>query len=481
MKTNWALGILYLATFATEAQPVITTQPTNQVASVGSVAIFSISVSGTGPFQYQWQFNGTNLSLGGVITTVAGNGNSAPLGDGGAATNAALFGPKAVAVDTTGNLFISDGNNNRVRKVNTNGTITTLAGGGTPRPGEGDGGTATNAALTSPYGVAVDGNGNLFVADYNFCHIRKVATNGIITSVAGNGIIDSLSGDGGAATNAGLANPTSVALDSVGNLFIADGNNNRIRTVDTNGIITTVAGIGSSGLFGSYSGDKGAATNAALNYPSSVAVDSNGNLFIADYENQRIRKVDTNGIITTVAGNATATNSWGYYIGGFSGDGGAATNAELYFPTGIAVDAVGNLYIADQGNNRIRMVDANGTITTVAGNGTFSFSGDGGVATSAGLNEPAGVALDSVGNLFIADGNNNRIRKLKLNSPTMILNNVTTNNAGKYSVIISDSSGSVTSSVATLAVGITPSITNQPQSLSVTNGHIAGFTVAAAG
>jgi len=272
-----------------------------------------------------------------------------------------------------------------------------------------------------------------------------------------------------------------VALDSVGNLFIADGNNNRIRKVDTNGIITTVAGIGSSGLFGSYSGDKGAATNAALNYPSSVAVDSNGNLFIADYENQRIRKVDTNGIITTVAGNATATNSWGYYIGGFSGDGGAATNAELYFPTGIAVDAVGNLYIADQGNNRIRMVDANGTITTVAGNGTFSFSGDGGVATSAGLNEPAGVALDSVGNLFIADGNNNRIRKLKLNSPTMILNNVTTNNAGKYSVIISDSSGSVTSSVATLAVGITPSITNQPQSLSVTNGHIAGFTVAAAG
>jgi sugar lactone lactonase YvrE len=391
----FSLGVV----FSLKAQPVITQQPTNQTVLVGSSVVFSVAVSGSGPFTYQWQFNGTNLPTG-IITTVAGNGIQGYSGDNGAATSEELSNPFGAAIDNNGNLFIADQGNNRIRKVATNGIITTVAGNGV-RGYSGDNGAATNAELNQPTGVAIDNNGNLFIADeYNY-RIRKVATNGIITTVAGNGI-QGYSGDNGAATNAELSNPSGVATDNNGNLFIADQGNSRIRKVATNGILTTVAGNGTRG----FSGDNGATTSAELSYPTGVAIDNNGNLFIADEGNNRIRMVATNGIITTVAGN-------GVY--GYSSDNAAATSAELRYPTGVAIDNNGNLFIADYMNQRIRKVATNGIITTVAGNGTNGYSGDNGAATSAELNHPTGVAIDNNGNLFIADYFNQRIRKVATN------------------------------------------------------------------
>ena len=282
------------------------------------------------------------------------------------------------------------------------GTITTVAGNGTAGF-SGDGGLATNAGLAYPSSVAVDTAGNFSIADLLNQRVRRVdAATGIITTVAGNGSFG-FSGDGGLATNASLAFPSSVAVDAAGNVFIADVSNQRIRRVDAaTGIITTVAG---NGTFG-FSGDGGLAIDASLNDPIGVAVDSAGNLFIADTFNQRIRRVDAaTGIITTVAGNGTF---------GFSGDGGLATDASLSRPTAAALDSAGNLFIADQSNQRVRRVDAaTGIMTTVAGDGTFGYAGDGGLATDACLKNPAGVAVDSAGNLFIADQSNHRIRHVE--------------------------------------------------------------------
>jgi sugar lactone lactonase YvrE len=455
------LTVLGVAQTTLRAQiPTITNQPASQAIWAGGNVTFTVGVSGTGPFTYQWLFNTVNLPNG-IITTVAGGGSG---GDGSAATNASLGSPNGVAVDASGNLFIADTGNQRIREVSTNGIITTVAGNGTEGY-SGNGGAATNASLYYPDGVAADASGNLFIADnLNSC-IRKVNTNGIITTVAGNGTWG-YSGDGGAATNAQLHFPYGVAVDASGNLFIADTSNHRIRMVSTNGIITTVAGNGTGG----YSGDGGAATNANLHAPYRVAVDTSGNLFIADYFNSRVRRVSTNGIITTVAGNGT----WGY-----SGDGGAATNANLADPVGVAVDASGNLFIADYAKQRIRTVSANGIITTVAGNGNNGYSGDGGKATSASLNSPYGVAVDASGNLFIADTYNNRIRKVIPNQgATLALNNVTAANAGNYQVVVTGSGGSVTSSVVTLIVA---TITNQPASRANVVGTMATFSVGVGG
>ena len=453
-----------VANLAVMLPPTITTQQINQTVMAGGTATFSVAVSGTGPFTYQWQLNGTNLPNG-IITTVAGNGSSGYSGDGGAATNASLYYSAGVAVDAFGNLFMADTENNRVRKVDPTGMITTVAGNGS-HAYSGDGGMATNASLSYPKSAAVDASGNLFIADYDNSRIRKVNPNGMITTVAGGG--PNSPGDGGAATNASLSNPNGVAVDAFGNLFIADTYNSRIRKVNPNGIITTVAGYGTNG----YSGDGGIATNARLSYPFGVAVDAFGNLFIADYDNFRIRKVDPNGMITTVAGNGSF---------GYSGDGGAATNASLGYPNGVAVDAFGNLFIANRSNNRIRKVDPNGMITTVAGNGSHAYSGDGGMATNASLSEPYGVAVDASGNLFIADIGNNRIREVMLfaGHPTFTLNNVTTNNAGNYTVIITSPYVSVTSSIVTLTV-VSP-IASQPQSLIADYGATASFSVSVSG
>jgi uncharacterized protein (TIGR03437 family) len=340
----------------------------------------------------------------GAITTVAGNGTQSFSGDNGPATSAQLYGSHGVAAGPDGSVYIADSSNNRIRKVS-NSVITTVAGTGTAGF-SGDNGPAISAQLTDPEGVAVDSAGNLYIADTGYSRVRKVA-NGVITTVAGGG---ATLGDNGPATSAQLYSPKGVAVDSAGNLYIADTYNQRIRKV-SNGVITTVAG---TGTHGPSSGDNSPATSASLFSPTGVAVDSAGNLYIADTGNSRVRKV-SNGVITTVAGTG------GY---GFSGDNGLATSAEVFNPEGIAVDAAGNLYIADTLDNRIRKV-SNGVITTVGGNGTYGFSGDYAPATSSQLSRPTGVAVDSAGNVYVADRDNNRIRVLTpaavtVRTPTII-------------------------------------------------------------
>ena len=294
-----------------------------------------------------------------------------------------------MAVDGAGNLFIADTDNHRIRKVDAAGVISTVAGTGS-FGSRGDGGPAVDARLLSPQGVAVDGAGNLFIADTNNNRIRKVDSAGVISTVAGTGWTGSR-GDGGPAVEARLAFPRDVAVDGAGNLFIADTNNNRIRKVDAAGIISTVAGTGDRG----FSGDGGPAVEARLAFPRDVAVDGAGNLFIADTNNHRVRKVDSAGVISTVAGT---------------------DSAGLFSPQGVAVDGAGNLFIADTVNHWIRKVDSAGVISTVAGTGSFGsgfgFGGDGGPAIQAALNRPRGVAVDGAGNLFIADTDNHRIRKV---------------------------------------------------------------------
>ena len=334
------------------------------------------------------------VTAAGIISTVAGNGTQGFGGDDGPATAAQLNYPEGLAVDPAGNLYIAEPGNFRIRKVSAGGVISTVAGNGS-QGFSGDGGPAIAAQL-APVAVAVDSASSLYIADNN--RIRKVTTAGIISTVAGNGTWG-FSGDGGPANLAQIYGPDNTIIDSEGNLYIADMNNHRIRKVTAAGIISTVAGNGSQG----FSGDDGPATDAQLNQPSGVAVDLAGNLYIADAGNQRVRKVTVAGIVSTVAGNGT----WG-----FSGDDGPAVSAQLKYPKDVSVDSTGNLYIVDSQNNRIRKVTANGIISTVAGNGSQGFGGDGGPATAAQLNQPSSMAVDSAGNLHIADISNHRIRKV---------------------------------------------------------------------
>ena len=338
----------------------------------------------------------------GIITTIAGNGTGGYSGDGGAATAAKLNLPTGVAIDGLGNIYIADNVNNRIRKVNNSGIITTIAGNGSIGY-SGDGGLATTAKLYSPTGIAIDSIGNIYIADQYNQRIRKVNTSGIISTIAGNGTAG-FSGDGGDATAAKFCYPTDVAIDVFGNVYIVDQYNARVRKVNSSGIITTFAGSG----FGGYSGDGGAATAAELMLPRSIATDRSGNVYIADFHNNNIRKVNSSGIISTIAGNG---------IGGYSGDGGDATSAEINKPYGVTIDGRNNIYIADYGNNRVRKVSSSGVISTVAGIGTGSFSGDGGAATSAELDSPSYVTSDESGNVYIADNYNNRIRRLGLGIP----------------------------------------------------------------
>ena len=335
----------------------------------------------------------------GVITTIAGTGEIGFDGDGGPAVSALLNSPTGVAADVAGNVYIADASNDRIRKVDSSGIITTVAGTRDYGPA-GDGGLAVSAWLFYPTGVVVDVAGNVYIADSRNHRIRKVDTSGIITTVAGSG--GSGFGDGGPAVSALLNYPRGVAVDGAGNLYIA-AFGGRIRKVDTSGVITTVAGTGDPG----FGGDDGQAVAARLADPDDVAADGAGNLYIADTANSRIRKVDTTGVITTVAG----TGSYGS-LGGFGGDGGPAVSALLNYPRGVAVDGAGNLYIADTGNHRIRKVDSSGVITTIAGTGESDFGGDGGPAIAARLDSPRGVATDSAGNVYIADTGNSRIRIL---------------------------------------------------------------------
>jgi sugar lactone lactonase YvrE len=430
------------------------------------------------------------VNTSGIINTYAGNGTCGYGGDGGKATSANLNLPRGMAFDTGGNLYIADTANHRVRKVNASGKINTFAGNG--QIGfSGDGHPATAAKIGNPKALAFRG-GKLYISNAGRSRIRTVKlSTGIITTYAGSFpgydgdgkpllsssffspggllfdsagnllVVDSLNqrvrkasgntmatiaggfiGDGGAAKSAALVEPEAIAFDKNGNYYIADAAGNRIREVSTNGRISTIAGTGVSG----YSGDGGQAKAAQLWYPLGVALDSSGNIYIADDFNGLIRKVDKSGIISTFATNQNFSglgvmavdSSDNLYVVdqiacviwqitpsavvnavagvaftcGFSGDGGPATQAELNTPVGVAVDKLGNIFVADSGNNRVREFQVGGSINTIAGNGTCGFTGDGGPATSAEMCFPAAVAVASSGTLYIADELNLRIRKV---------------------------------------------------------------------
>lgn len=343
-----------------------------------------------------------------IITTIAGDSVVGYSGDGGLAIAARLNNPSSVACDTKGNLYISDVKNNRVRKIDTGGIITTIAGVGTSTITgtggfSGDGGPATAAELYWPAGLAFDAAANLYIADWNNTRIRKVdMSTGIISTVVGNGN-PTFSGDGSPATAAGIYRPIGLTFDAAGNMYIADYSNNRVRMVNTAGIISTIAGGGNCGT-NYWCGDGGFATNAKLNEPSSVALDAAGNIYIADSNNGRVRKIDASGIINNFAGAGNCGS-------GFCGDGGPATNAVFYYVSDVVFDPAGNLYITDLNNSRVRMVNTLGIITTVVGGGTNDL-GDGGLATNAILDRPQGMCFDAAGNLYIADSGHNRIRKV---------------------------------------------------------------------
>ncbi len=331
-----------------------------------------------------------------IITTVAGTGTIGFSGDGGTATAAELTYPSYVVFDDSDNMYICDQNNNRIRKVTQSGIISTIAGTGTASYG-GDGGAATMAQLSAPSGITF-ALGELYIADGGNNRIRKISPTGIICTIAGTGV-QGYSGDGGPATAAKLNEASFVAVDLRGNVYISDKYNYRIRKVDTAGMITTIAGLGTLG----FSGDGGAATAAKLNLVGGIDIDSSGNIYFSDIGNLRVRKVTPSGIISTVAGTGAA---------GFSGDGGPATAAQINYGEAVTVDHSGNLYIPEFAGNRVRKVDISGIISTIVGTGSQGYSGDGGPATAAELHTPTGVGLDSHGNIYIADILNHRIRKV---------------------------------------------------------------------
>jgi sugar lactone lactonase YvrE len=364
------------------------------------------------------------------VSTSSGTGALGYTGDGSAATSATLASPSSVAYDASGNLYLADAQNHVVREVSKTGQVVTIAGTGVEGFG-GDNSAATAAFLDTPTGVAVDASGNLYIADSHNHRIRKVS-GGTITTIAGTGA-PGFSGDTGAATAAQLSLPSAVAVDASGNVYIADTNNQRVRKI-TGTTITTIAGTGEE----LFAGDGAAATAAVLDLPTGVAIDAAGDVYIADRHNQRVRMVTPSGTITTIAGSATAS-----FAGGFSGDGGAATAATLAKPSGVSVDAAGNIYIADTDNQRVRQVSG-GTVATVAGSGQQGFGGDSGPATGAILNSPKAMALDASGNLIIADKLNERLRAAALPTLTFANGGVGVPSAAQSVTLANTGSASIT-------------------------------------
>jgi hypothetical protein len=369
-----------------------------------SFVFAGLSVDSAGNLYLAEDFNSRIRRIaGGVIDTVAGNGLFRFSGNGGPGTSATLFIPTGVAADSAGNVYFTEQTLNRIRKIAPDGTVSVIGGSGMLGY-SGDGGPATGASLSFPTFLTTDSAGAIYFADTINNAVRRIDRNGTITTVAGNGTSD-FSGDRGPATRAALAGPNGIHIDDAGNLFICDKGNNRIRKVASDGTISTIAGTGASGFFG----DNGPASQAQLNAPAGVRI-HNGMVYFSDSGNHRVRRIDANGIISTVAGNG---------LKGFSGDRGLAASASLNNPQGLVFDAAGNLYIADQANHAVRTVAADGIITTFAGRaGEGGYSGDGGPATDARLGVPTDLAFDSSGNLLIADLGNHRIRAVLAAAPT---------------------------------------------------------------
>lgn len=407
------------------------------------------------------------VSSNGTITTIAGTGQGTYSGDGGAAVSASLYLPEGLAIDGAGNLYIADLGNNRIRRINTQGVIGTYAGNGN-RTVSGDGGSATAAGIALPRDIAFDREGNLLVSDQDSFRIRRISPQGVIGRFAGSGV-SGLSADGVLASGADM-NPYGLAVDPAGSVYIAEYGNNKVRRITSNGLITTVAGtdfdthspdgvaapsaildfmgnlsldrqgnlymaggnrirrLGTDGSFvtvvgtgkSGYAGDGGPANQAMLAAPFASAFDSRGNMIVVDTYNHRVRRITPNGIISTIAGTGR---------GVYGGDGGPATSASLFLPTGVAVDQEDNIYVADL-NLRIRRIDRNGIITTFAGNGSNSYSGDGGLATLASIGQPYGVAFDGQGNLYIADNFNHVVRRV---TPQGVISTYAGNGVGGYS------------------------------------------------
>ncbi len=332
-----------------------------------------------------------------TITTVAGTGVAGYDEEQELAASAQLNNPWGLALDGSGNLFIADQVNNRVRRVSADGKISTVAGGGAAAPAQ-DGDAATAAVINRPCGVAVDGAGNLYISATADQRIRKVTPAGAIYFVAGNGLAGFVDNDD--ALQGQLNRPIGIALDRAGNLYIADSHNHRIRKLGADGKLTTVAGNGTAGR----AGNGGSALKAQLNYPQGVTVTDAGELYIADTFNGQIRKVDANGIITLVAGVGT---------NGYFGDGGPAIQAGLDYPKSVAVDGAGNVFVVDSFSGRIRLITSDGVIRTIAGNGTYGDGGDGGAATRAALKFPSGLALAPGGAIYVSDTQNSRVRLLR--------------------------------------------------------------------
>jgi uncharacterized protein (TIGR03437 family) len=326
-----------------------------------------------------------------TISTVAGNNTQGFAGDGGAPSSAEFFLPVRIVLGSSGSIYIADGGNERIRMIS-GGSITTIAGDGTVGY-TGDGAAATKAELSDPTGIALDSSGNLYIADASNNVVRVVTSGGTISTFAGTGTIGYI-GDGGTAVTAELNNPVAVAVDSSGDVFIADAGNNVVRKV-VSGTIYTVVG--------------GASTDLQLSQPDGLAIDSKGVLYIADTGNRRIIKFE-NGVLFVIAGNGNF---------GASGDGGPAVDAGLGDPMGLAADGAGNLYIADTLDSLIRKISPDGTISTIAGDGIEAYFGDGGPATKAALFFPHDVTVDSSGNVYVADTMNNVVRLLKTAPPSI--------------------------------------------------------------
>ena len=401
MRKKIFLLLIFLSLFLENVFPVTKVLAKSVSATKTEISLVDgIALDKTGNVYIARRDNNviSRVDLKGNMTAYAGNGSAGFSGDGGDAAEARLNVPAGLAFDKKGNLYIADRNNHRIRKVDTRGKISTVAGTGTAGF-SGDGGPATRAQLNHPSGIAFDKKGDLYFSDRSNDRIRMIDSSGNIHTYAGNGK-EGFRGDSGPALQASLDKPFGIAFDKKGNLYIADRRNNRVRMVNSRGIITTVAGDG--GFF--FSGDNGPAYRASVAGPTGVVVDDQGVLYIADRSNNRVRTVDSQGMITTVVGTGKQD---------YNGDSEVARETNLHLPFGVTLDPKGNLLVIDRSHYRIRSIDLKrGSVETIAGNGKKMFAGDGGPATGATLSFPHGISVDKNDNVIFSDKGNYRIRKI---------------------------------------------------------------------